>query len=151
MKDDLIVRSEDRLLQLPSKASFDDNSSDWYCYECHSGGSVKKCESCPRVFHVRCIVTDAEKLAEWEGLNYHKKSILQYKHLKESTGERMNNGTLMTSNLDYCSSLVRFCYACRLLKKERNTQKMSKEELNYLLTFVFNRVHSWVRTLFEKF
>uniref|UniRef100_A0A336MAE7 CSON014297 protein n=1 Tax=Culicoides sonorensis TaxID=179676 RepID=A0A336MAE7_CULSO len=155
VSDGLVIKTSDDLYQLPStnwKQNYAEDQPDWYCYECHSGGEVTKCESCLRVFHVSCIIDDAEKQQLWDKLDYHragasKNILLKY---KEPDQEKIDNNSDKSNNptISDDSNLRKFCYGCRLIYKGKlNSQnnEMSVEELNYLLKFVFNRVHSWIK------
>lgn len=154
VSDGLIVKTVDGLLQLPPtnwKSGHSDDQ-DWYCYECHAAGDVQKCESCPRVFHISCIVTDAEKQELWDKLDYHRdkqqNTLLTYKEPdpKQTNDDDVDQTKNVTIGEE--SKLRRYCYGCRLVHKGQALKKndMTKEELHYLLTFAYNRVHSWVRT-----
>lgn len=146
VRDGILVKTNDGLLQLPStntKVHYPDNSPDWYCYECHTAGDVRKCETCNRVFHVSCIKTDAEKQELWDKLDYHvdkKRNTLTYKEVDQKVDQTQNNAIADDSNLR------RFCYGCRLIHRGQSKMTaISKEELHYLLTFAYNRVHSWIQ------
>jgi len=34
---------------------FQDHQNDVYCFECHHGDDVINCDSCPRVYHPKCL------------------------------------------------------------------------------------------------
>jgi len=34
---------------------FQDHQNDIYCFECHHEGDVINCDSCPRVYHPKCL------------------------------------------------------------------------------------------------
>ncbi|XP_078459923.1 zinc finger MYND domain-containing protein 11 isoform X2 [Lampetra fluviatilis] len=36
----------------------EEETSDWYCFECHQAGEVLACESCFRVYHPRCVPSE---------------------------------------------------------------------------------------------
>jgi hypothetical protein len=38
--------------------SLERGDHDWYCFQCHLGGPIVKCEDCPRVFHLDCLPED---------------------------------------------------------------------------------------------
>jgi len=42
-----------------------DLTSDGYCWICHKEGDVICCETCPRVFHVKCIQLEASPAEDW--------------------------------------------------------------------------------------
>ena len=42
-----------------------ENNNDCYCWICHKEGEVICCETCPRVFHLRCIQLDAAPTEDW--------------------------------------------------------------------------------------
>uniref|UniRef100_A0A182J7X3 Uncharacterized protein n=1 Tax=Anopheles atroparvus TaxID=41427 RepID=A0A182J7X3_ANOAO len=46
--------------------SFSEEQADFWCYECHTTDTVRKCEGCSRGFHDRCRKTIEEKQLELE-------------------------------------------------------------------------------------
>ena len=44
---------------------FQDTQNDCYCWICHKEGDVICCETCPRVFHLKCIQMDTAPTDEW--------------------------------------------------------------------------------------
>jgi hypothetical protein len=62
IKDGLVVnetvetkqKEETEIYRLPTKSP-EKEDHDWYCFQCHLGGAVVKCEDCPRVFHLDCL------------------------------------------------------------------------------------------------
>ena len=50
-----------------SQSLSDTQKNDSYCWSCHEGGNVVCCDSCPRVFHLKCahIETDPPEDREW--------------------------------------------------------------------------------------
>lgn len=58
--DDQLLSQQDQLYNFGTK-SFEDSDHDWYCYKCHEYGSVFKCSTCWRVYHLNCAnFTDEE-------------------------------------------------------------------------------------------
>ncbi|OXA57793.1 Zinc finger MYND domain-containing protein 11 [Folsomia candida] len=51
-------REETEIYRLPDHAKLDRGDHDWYCFQCHMGGPIVKCEDCPRVFHMDCLPDD---------------------------------------------------------------------------------------------
>lgn len=67
IKDGLVVseavetqrREETEIYKLPDPtAVVEKGDHDWYCFQCHLGGQVVKCEDCPRVYHLECLPED---------------------------------------------------------------------------------------------
>ncbi|XP_063708276.1 zinc finger MYND domain-containing protein 11 [Culicoides brevitarsis] len=138
--DGILIKSEDGLRLKDADLNYPENLADWYCYECHSGGDVRKCDNCLRVFHMSCIKTDAQKQEFWDKLDYHVDKTQNKSFTYKEPVEQTQNLSISDN-----SNSRRFCYGCRLIHNGRAKYKdIGKEELNYLLTFVFNRVHSWV-------
>ncbi|CAH1395785.1 unnamed protein product [Nezara viridula] len=47
---------EQEVYRLPEVENDDNNEShDWYCFECHLGGDVIPCQGCHRAYHVACL------------------------------------------------------------------------------------------------
>ena len=44
---------------------FQDTQNDCYCWICHKEGDVICCETCPRVFHLKCIQMETAPTDEW--------------------------------------------------------------------------------------
>ena len=44
---------------------FQDTQNDCYCWICHKEGDVICYETCPRVFHLKCIQMDTAPTDEW--------------------------------------------------------------------------------------
>ena len=44
---------------------FQDSQNDCYCWICHKEGEVICCETCPRVFHLKCIQLENAPTEEW--------------------------------------------------------------------------------------
>ena len=42
-----------------------DGQNDCYCWICHKEGEVICCETCPRVFHLKCIQLEASPTEDW--------------------------------------------------------------------------------------
>merc|ERR1712045_452976 len=42
-----------------------DSQNDCFCWICHKEGDVICCETCPRVFHLKCIQMDTAPTDEW--------------------------------------------------------------------------------------
>jgi hypothetical protein len=40
-------------------------STDRFCWLCHKDGVVINCETCPRVYHLRCVQLDAAPQEDW--------------------------------------------------------------------------------------
>lgn len=51
-------REETEVYKLPDAATVEKGDHDWYCFQCHLGGQVVKCEDCPRVYHLECLPED---------------------------------------------------------------------------------------------
>jgi hypothetical protein len=48
------------------KNSIDEgNTNDIYCFECHHEGDVINCNSCPRVYHLKCLSLTALPRRDW--------------------------------------------------------------------------------------
>ena len=44
---------------------FQDRKNDCYCWICHEDGEVICCETCPRVFHLKCFQSEATPGRGW--------------------------------------------------------------------------------------
>ena len=51
-----------------SQSLADTQKNDSYCWSCHEGGNVVCCDSCPRVFHLKCAHIDMEPPEDREWL-----------------------------------------------------------------------------------
>ena len=51
-----------------SQSGPDAQKNDSYCWSCHEGGNVVCCDTCPRVFHLKCAHIDAEPPEDREWL-----------------------------------------------------------------------------------
>ena len=40
-------------------------TADRFCWACHKDGIVIKCETCPRVFHLRCVQLENSPTEDW--------------------------------------------------------------------------------------
>jgi len=68
LKDKLVVsevvetqrREETEIYKLPDAdaLALEKGDHDWYCFHCHLGGQIVKCEDCPRVYHLECLPED---------------------------------------------------------------------------------------------
>ncbi|CAL8121670.1 unnamed protein product [Orchesella dallaii] len=66
LKDYLVVsevvetqrREETEIYKLPDASTMEKGDHDWYCFQCHLGGQIVKCEDCPRVYHLECLPED---------------------------------------------------------------------------------------------
>ena len=45
-------------------APFQDTANDCFCWICHKEGDVICCETCPRVFHLKCIQLESNAPTE---------------------------------------------------------------------------------------
>jgi len=67
--DDNVLSLEDKgeqKIYYFSKKSFENSDHDWYCYKCHEQGSVFKCSTCWRVYHISCANFTDEQCAVCE-------------------------------------------------------------------------------------
>ena len=46
-------------------SGFQDATNDCYCWICHKEGDVICCETCPRVFHLKCIPLETAPTEDW--------------------------------------------------------------------------------------
>lgn len=123
-----------------------------WCFECHknNSGHLQKCANCSRCYHPKCAKDDQQREQDIEKWNYHKANF--QKTLTEGAARKPGNNTERerTKSPDTdenCNeSDMKLCYACTLLEKGKQLPEvqLSREEINYLLKFVVDRVISWV-------
>lgn len=98
------------------------------CFECYTAtGMKRKCLECNRFFHKTCIKSDAERKKELEP--YTDRKSLQHR----GGNERGKETDAVSSQL---------CFPCSLhVRAEQRTEPaMTKEEVNYLLNFIYKRI-----------
>lgn len=150
-----------------------DDGKDWYCIDCHLAGDIAECRVCYRVFHVECA-NRKQNIYNKSGGNFlpNKETSVELKTLSsenEIIDITNENDPLVNNNkhdkvgkqsnkdqnpiLDYISLLWReenqteydlsLCSICNMCKLDPKPN-VDKGELNSLLTFVHNRIKSWL-------
>lgn len=113
-----------------------DTKSDKYlCFECFSRGNclLKKCLKCHRFFHKKCMKSESERKKELEAYINSKSPHLHH-HWNEHEDKEND------------ASSSQLCYSCCLTNKaqKRTEPTMTKEEVNYLLNFIYKRIVGWI-------
>ena len=72
--DDKVLSLDEQLYHFGT-TSFESSDHDWYCYKCHEQGSVFKCSTCWRVYHISCANFTDEQCAVCERLKRIQHSI----------------------------------------------------------------------------
>lgn len=108
---------------------------DWYCFECHKAGEMIYCRQCTRVFHAGCIRMDMDLpiLPLQEPVPARIKQIFDLMRLKTA----YSPGELAAE----C------CVRCRIKIRDKPQvdSDTGSDELNYLISLIFNNIKSWVR------
>lgn len=115
------------------------------CFECHQvNGVTQKCSNCSHYFHQKCYKTE----------NYHRRQVEAWKFRKNnnkpvnsSTKKKFNEDLATPTQEGGCGSSnekVQLCYACQLadIGRNRKEPKIGREETNYLLSLVIERILS---------
>lgn len=146
------------------------DGKDWYCVECHLAGDVIPCQLCHRVFHNECAARAKQKpnifksidiINETHSMN-ESSNLLETdddkneENIDGEKNERLitendnnnkceNNDTTETINEIVMDEIYndKFCSLCNITKYDTNLG-LEKEELNHLLSFIFERIRSWV-------
>lgn len=150
------------------------DGKDWYCFECHLAGDVTECNNCVRVFHQDCLTGARKKFESQRGImNFNIKKIANKTPMPLNSTESVtiiddddlinipttngtdpttvdshsssnnitnNTATIDKSTFTYDESLCSMCN----VKKIDTTSDMDKNEINYLLKFVLNRIRAWL-------
>ncbi|CAH0558220.1 unnamed protein product [Brassicogethes aeneus] len=144
---------------------FDD--IDWYCFECHRAGEVKRCEKCHRVYHPHCVLKarrryDAyrktnnynlykskTKTAPETSINISSDSDEVFNIEEAAAGKPTDRVTSsadrqkqMTDKENYVYN-EELCSVCNIKNVDTGCD-LETTEMNYLLKFVLDRIRSWL-------
>lgn len=149
------------------------DGKDWYCIECHLAGDVTSCQLCHRVFHNECAIRAKQKPNIFKSIDIIANDEIQQttnetndsietdvKNEIENNGdeknerlttENDNNNKSENNDTDESVNKIvldeiyndKLCSLCNMSKYDTNLG-LEKEELNHLLSFILERIRSWV-------
>ncbi|XP_049821980.1 zinc finger MYND domain-containing protein 11 isoform X2 [Aethina tumida] len=145
---------------------------DWYCFECHKAGEVRDCKKCHRVYHQHCISKAQRRFETYKktnNYNVYKNRRIMPDHMvnispnsDELFGEHTDpeiKGSDSMVETEVHSSLteeqkelnerinykynINLCSVCNIKNADVGCI-LEKEEMNYLLKFVLDRISTWL-------